>query len=139
MPARKRLMTFFDEGSTEEHGQDILPKDRIKFKDSIAYPARLTAAQKKTGETDALIVMSGKLKASLANLGDIIVAEPNALIGFAGPRVIKETVREVLPEGFQRSEFLYKHGAIDLIVDRKDMRDTLHRLLSKLMHTQMAS
>jgi acetyl-CoA carboxylase carboxyl transferase subunit beta len=230
MPARKRLLSFLDEGNTEEHGQDILPKDRIKFKDSIAYPARLSAAQKKSGETDALIVISGSLKnmpvvacafdfnfiggsmgyavgarfveavnqarkrkcplicfvasggarmqeglysllqmsktaaalaclsedklpfipvltdptfggvsASLANLGDIIIAEPNALIGFAGPRVIKETVREVLPEGFQRSEFLYKHGAIDMIVPRKDMRDTLHRLLSKLLNTQQVS
>jgi acetyl-CoA carboxylase carboxyl transferase subunit beta len=74
----------------------------------------------------------GGVSASLAMLGDIIIAEPNALIGFAGPRVIEQTVREKLPEGFQRSEFLLKHGAIDLIVHRTDMRDTLSRLLGKL-------
>lgn len=74
----------------------------------------------------------GGVSASLAMLGDIIVAEPNALIGFAGPRVIEQTVREKLPEGFQRSEFLLKHGAIDMIIHRSDMREGLARLLSKL-------
>jgi len=67
-------------------------------------------------------------------LGDINIAEPNALIGFAGQRVIEQTVRETLPEGFQRSEFLLEHGALDMIVDRKDMRDRLYELLSILMH-----
>jgi len=66
---------------------------------------------------------TGGVSASLAMLGDINVAEPKALIGFAGPRVIEQTVREKLPEGFQRSEFLLEHGAIDLIVDRRDLRD----------------
>jgi acetyl-CoA carboxylase carboxyl transferase subunit beta len=66
-------------------------------------------------------------------LGDINIAEPNALIGFAGPRVIEQTVRETLPEGFQRSEFLLEHGALDMIVDRRELRDEVARLLAKLM------
>jgi len=74
----------------------------------------------------------GGVSASLAMLGDINVAEPNALIGFAGPRVIEQTVREKLPDGFQRSEFLLDHGAIDIIVDRRDMRDRLASILSIL-------
>ncbi|AUJ69415.1 MULTISPECIES: acetyl-CoA carboxylase, carboxyltransferase subunit beta [Pseudoalteromonas] len=75
----------------------------------------------------------GGVSASLAMLGDINVAEPKALIGFAGPRVIEQTVRETLPDGFQRSEFLLEHGAIDMIVDRREMRDTLARILAKFM------
>jgi acetyl-CoA carboxylase carboxyl transferase subunit beta len=74
----------------------------------------------------------GGVSASLAMLGDINVAEPNALIGFAGPRVIEQTVRETLPEGFQRSEFLLEHGAIDMIIDRREMRDRLASILSTL-------
>jgi acetyl-CoA carboxylase carboxyl transferase subunit beta len=75
----------------------------------------------------------GGVSASFAMLGDIIVAEPQALIGFAGPRVIEQTVRETLPDGFQRAEFLLEHGAIDLIIDRRQMRDRLSVLLSGLM------
>lgn len=74
----------------------------------------------------------GGVSASLAMLGDVIIAEPRARIGFAGPRVIEQTVREKLPEGFQSAEFLLEHGAIDLICDRREMRDTLARLLAKL-------
>lgn len=74
----------------------------------------------------------GGVSASLAMLGDINVAEPNALIGFAGPRVIEQTVREKLPEGFQRSEFLQEHGAVDMIIDRRQMRDQLADLLALL-------
>ena len=74
----------------------------------------------------------GGVSASLAMLGDVNAAEPNALIGFAGPRVIEQTVRETLPEGFQRSEFLLSHGAIDMIIDRRDMRDKLASLLAML-------
>ena len=70
--------------------------------------------------------------ASFASLGDVVIAEPKALIGFAGPRVIEQTVREKLPEGFQRSEFLLTHGAIDMIVDRRDMKKKLVNLISKL-------
>jgi len=76
----------------------------------------------------------GGVSASLAMLGDINIAEPNALIGFAGPRVIEQTVRETLPEGFQRSEFLLQHGAIDMIVDRRDMRTKIASLLAMLTH-----
>ena len=76
----------------------------------------------------------GGVSASLAMLGDVIVAEPNALIGFAGPRVIEQTVRQILPEGFQRSEFLLEHGAIDMIIDRRQMRETLARLVGKMTH-----
>jgi len=75
----------------------------------------------------------GGVSASLAMLGDINIGEPRALIGFAGPRVIEQTVREKLPEGFQRSEFLLEHGAIDMIVDRRQMRDTIARLVAKFM------
>jgi acetyl-CoA carboxylase carboxyl transferase subunit beta len=75
----------------------------------------------------------GGVSASLAMLGDVNVAEPNALIGFAGPRVIEQTVRETLPEGFQRSEFLLDHGALDMIVDRRDMRDQLGNVISILL------
>jgi acetyl-CoA carboxylase carboxyl transferase subunit beta len=76
----------------------------------------------------------GGVSASLAMLGDLNVAEPNALIGFAGPRVIEQTVREKLPEGFQRSEFLLDHGAVDMIVHRGEMRDRLGAVLRKLTH-----
>jgi acetyl-CoA carboxylase carboxyl transferase subunit beta len=76
---------------------------------------------------------TGGVSASLAMLGDINIGEPNALIGFAGPRVIEQTVGETLPEGFQRSEFLLEHGALDMIVDRREMRDEVARLLAKLM------
>lgn len=75
----------------------------------------------------------GGVSASFAMLGDVIVAEPGALIGFAGPRVIEQTVRETLPDGFQRAEFLLEHGAVDLIVDRREMRDKLAVLISSLM------
>ncbi|MBT2971652.1 MAG: acetyl-CoA carboxylase, carboxyltransferase subunit beta [Candidatus Thiodiazotropha sp. (ex Ctena orbiculata)] len=80
----------------------------------------------------------GGVSASLAMLGDINVAEPNALIGFAGPRVIEQTVREKLPEGFQRSEFLLDHGAIDMIIDRRDMRDRIADLLTIMMNRPKA-
>ncbi|WP_455374704.1 acetyl-CoA carboxylase, carboxyltransferase subunit beta [Kaarinaea lacus] len=76
----------------------------------------------------------GGVSASLAMLGDINIAEPEALIGFAGPRVIEQTVRQTLPEGFQRSEFLLEHGAIDMIVDRREMRDHIANILTMLTH-----
>lgn len=222
--ARKRIEGFLDQGERLELGIEFEAQDILKFKDSKRYKDRIAAAQKNTGEKDALVVMKGELKgmpvvvaafefaflggsmasvvgarfvagveyclkhnlpfvcfsasggarmqealfslmqmaktsaalakmsekglpyisvltdptmggvsASLAMLGDLNVAEPKALIGFAGPRVIEQTVREKLPEGFQRSEFLLEKGAIDLIVDRRDMRDTLARNISKLM------
>lgn len=223
--ARVRIEYFLDEENREEIGSDIKSVDILKFRDSKRYKDRLSQAQKKTGENDALIAMSGKLKglsvvvcafefdfmggsmgsvvgekfiravdvaieqnaplvcfstsggarmqeglfslmqmaktaaalallrknnlpyisvltdptmggvsASLASLGDINIAEPNALIGFAGPRVIEQTVREILPEGFQRSEFLLEQGDIDMIVDRRELRDRLSNILSMLTH-----
>jgi acetyl-CoA carboxylase carboxyl transferase subunit beta len=75
----------------------------------------------------------GGVSASFAMIGDVVIAEPKALIGFAGPRVIEQTVRQKLPEGFQRAEFLLEKGAIDMIVDRRQMRDKLHRLLTLLL------
>jgi len=228
--ARRRLALFLDESPQTELGTGITPVDRLKFRDTKKYKDRLSAAQKSTGETDALVVLRGKVKelplvaaafefnfmggsmgsvvgdrfveavdvclqnklplvcfsasggarmqealfslmqmartsaalqkmrdaglpfisvltdpvyggvsASLAMLGDINVAEPGALIGFAGPRVIEQTVRQKLPDGFQRSEFLLEHGAIDMIVARHDMRDTLHRLLACLTHAPVTS
>ncbi|MGR9099933.1 MAG: acetyl-CoA carboxylase, carboxyltransferase subunit beta [Gammaproteobacteria bacterium] len=81
----------------------------------------------------------GGVSASLAMLGDLNIAEPNALIGFAGPRVIEQTVREKLPKGFQRSEFLQKHGAVDMIIDRREMRDKMASILSMLMAGRLES
>jgi acetyl-CoA carboxylase carboxyl transferase subunit beta len=74
----------------------------------------------------------GGVSASFAMIGDVVIAEPKALIGFAGPRVIEQTVRQKLPEGFQRAEFLLEKGAIDMIVDRRQLRDRLHSVLSLL-------
>lgn len=224
IPARKRIDAFLDPDNRVELGEEFEAKDVLKFKDSKRYKDRISAAQKATGEKDALVVMKGELNgmpivaaafefsflggsmasvvgarfvagveyclkhnlpfvcfsasggarmqealfslmqmaktsaalakmsekglpyvsvltdptmggvsASLAMLGDINVAEPKALIGFAGPRVIEQTVREKLPEGFQRSEFLLEKGAIDIIVDRREMKDTLSRLIAKFM------
>ncbi|MDD2932265.1 MAG: acetyl-CoA carboxylase, carboxyltransferase subunit beta [Methylotenera sp.] len=81
----------------------------------------------------------GGVSASFAMLGDVIVAEPQALIGFAGPRVIEQTVRETLPDGFQRAEFLLEHGAIDLIIDRREMRSRLAGILANLMRLPVAA
>ena len=81
----------------------------------------------------------GGVSASFAMLGDIIVAEPQALIGFAGPRVIEQTVRETLPDGFQRAEFLVAHGAVDIIIDRREMKNKLSTMLAQLMHLPVAA
>jgi acetyl-CoA carboxylase carboxyl transferase subunit beta len=80
----------------------------------------------------------GGVSASFAFIGDVVIAEPGALIGFAGPRVIEQTVRQTLPEGFQRSEFLLEHGAIDMIVDRRRMRDKIASLCTLLMHSSVS-
>jgi acetyl-CoA carboxylase carboxyl transferase subunit beta len=81
----------------------------------------------------------GGVSASFAMIGDVVLAEPGALVGFAGPRVIEQTVRETLPEGFQRSEFLLQHGAVDMIVDRRAMRDKLASLFTLLMKLPAAA
>jgi acetyl-CoA carboxylase carboxyl transferase subunit beta len=223
--ARDRLDALLDAGGRYEIGQETLPVDTLKFKDSKKYSDRLKAAMEATGETDALIVLGGAImtlpvvvaclefefmagtmgsvvgerfvrgvqvaleqklpficisasggarmqegllslmqmakttamltklsekklpfisvltdpttggvSASFAFMGDVVIAEPKALIGFAGPRVIENTVREKLPEGFQRSEFLLQKGAIDMIVDRRKMREEIARLLALLQN-----
>lgn len=105
---------------------------------SLMQMAKTSAALAKMSEKGLAYVSvltdptMGGVSASLAMLGDINIAEPRALIGFAGPRVIEQTVREKLPEGFQRSEFLLEKGALDMIVDRREMKDTIYRLLAKL-------
>ena len=221
--ARARLEQFLDPGEHREIAARLESVDVLRFKDSKRYKERISAAQKKTGENDALIAMSGQLKgadivtcafefgfmggsmgsvvgekfaragqeslrtgaplvcfsasggarmqegllslmqmaktsavlarlsdkgipfisvlthpttggvsASLGMLGDINIAEQSAQIGFAGPRVIEQTVREKLPEGFQRSEFLLQKGAIDMIMDRRNLRDEIAAMLSLL-------
>ena len=221
--ARERLNAFLDGEGRYEIGQEILPVDPLKFKDSKKYTDRLRDALEQTGETDAMVVIGGAVmtipvvvacfefnfmggsmgsvvgerfvrgvetaieqktpficftatggarmqegllslmqmaktnaalthlakaklpyisvltdptmggvSASFAFIGDIVIAEPKALIGFAGPRVIENTVREKLPEGFQRAEFLLEKGAVDMIVDRRQLRETIARSLAKL-------
>ena len=223
--ARQRLEAFLDPDSTQELFGNLEPEDPLRFRDSKRYRDRISQAQKKTGEKDALVAATGALlgrpvvvcafefafmggsmgsvvgerfsraarhaadngmplisfaasggarmqealfsllqmaktsaalaqlgrkrvpyvsvltdpttggvSASLAMLGDVNIAEPDALIGFAGPRVIEQTVRQTLPEGFQRSEFLLDHGALDMIVDRREMRDQIADLLAKFEH-----
>jgi acetyl-CoA carboxylase carboxyl transferase subunit beta len=105
---------------------------------SLLQMSKTAAALRRLGDAGMPYVSvmtdptTGGVSASLAMLGDVNIAEPKALIGFAGPRVIQQTVGETLPEGFQRSEFLLKHGALDLIVDRREMRERIARLLSML-------
>jgi acetyl-CoA carboxylase carboxyl transferase subunit beta len=231
--ARVRLTQFLDPGNQREIAANLEPIDPLKFRDTKKYKDRIIAAQKKTGEKDALIAMAGQLNgqdivacafnfgfmggsmgsvvgekfaragqeclrlniplvcfsasggarmqegvlslmqmaktsavlaimaeksipyisvltnpttggvsASLGMLGDVNIAEPRALIGFAGARVIEQTVREKLPEGFQRSEFLLEKGAIDLIIDRRQLRDKISAILDLLtggMHPRPVS
>ena len=105
---------------------------------SLMQMAKTTAALNKLHEAGLPYVSvltdptMGGVSASIAMLGDVIIAEPNALVGFAGPRVIEQTVRETLPEGFQRAEFLLEHGAIDMIVARDQMSATIINLLETL-------
>ena len=221
--ARARLDAFLDPEGRYEIGQEVLPVDPLKFKDSRRYPERLKEALDNTGETDALVVIGGAVhsislvaacfefdfmagsmgsvvgerfvrgvhaaieqkvpfvcftatggarmqegllslmqmaktnaaltrlakkglpyvsvltdpttggvSASFAFIGDVVIAEPKALIGFAGPRVIENTVRVTLPPGFQRAEFLLQKGAVDLICDRRELRKTVARILAML-------
>lgn len=107
---------------------------------SLMQMARTSAALERMREEGVPYVsvltdpVYGGVSASLAMLGDINVAEPNALIGFAGPRVIEQTVRQKLPDGFQRSEFLLEHGTVDCIIHRHELRDSLFRLIAKFVH-----
>jgi len=225
--ARRRLEIFLDEGDYFEIADEVVPVDRLNFKDVKKYSDRLIAAQEETGEKDALIAIKGVLKgkpvvvcvfefafhggsmgyvvgekfsraaqvaldehiplicfsatggarmqealislmqmaktsaiieklkesgvpyisimtdpvyggvsASLALLGDLNVAEPGARAGFAGPNIIEQTIRQKLPKGFQRSEFLLDHGAIDMIIHRAEMRDRIASLLSMMMYSK---
>jgi acetyl-CoA carboxylase carboxyl transferase subunit beta len=107
---------------------------------SLMQMAKTSAALTKLSEAKLPFISvltdptMGGVSASFAMLGDVIVAEPHALIGFAGPRVIEQTVRETLPEGFQRAEFLLEHGAVDIIIDRREMRDRLANLITAMLH-----
>ena len=102
---------------------------------SLLQMAKTSAALKRLSEARLPFISvmtdptTGGVSASLAMLGDVNIGEPKALIGFAGPRVIQQTVRETLPEGFQRSEFLLEHGALDMIVDRRELRDRIGAML----------
>jgi acetyl-CoA carboxylase carboxyl transferase subunit beta len=106
---------------------------------SLAQMAKTTAALTDLAERRLPFISvltdptMGGVSASFAMIGDVVIAEPKALIGFAGPRVIEQTVRQKLPEGFQRAEFLLEKGAIDMIVDRRQLRDKLHALLSLML------
>ena len=222
--ARARVDALLDPEGRYEIGQEVLPVDALKFKDSRKYPDRIQEAMDATGETDALVVVGGAIRAlpvvvaafefefmggsmgsvvgerftrgvqtavdqkvpfvsvaasggarmqegllsllqmakttalltrladarlpyvsvltdptmggvsaSFCFLGDVVIAEPRALIGFAGPRVIEQTVREKLPEGFQRAEFLLEKGAIDMIVHRRQLRDEIAQLLALML------
>lgn len=112
---------------------------------SLMQMSKTSAALARMGERGVPFISvltdptMGGVSASFAMLGDIIIAEPKALIGFAGPRVIEQTVRETLPEGFQRSEFLLEHGAIDVIIDRRKIRDSIGNILSILMDSRGTS
>jgi acetyl-CoA carboxylase carboxyl transferase subunit beta len=112
---------------------------------SLLQMAKTSAALKRLSEARLPFISvmtdptTGGVSASLAMLGDINIGEPKALIGFAGPRVIQQTVRETLPEGFQRSEFLLEHGALDMIVDRREMRDRIGGMLRLLMGKEPAA
>ena len=102
---------------------------------SLMQMAKTSAALAKHNKAGLLYISiltdptTGGVTASFASLGDVILAEPNALIGFAGPRVIEQTINQKLPEGFQRSEFLLEHGFVDKIVERKDMKETLYKII----------
>src|SRR5438128_623649 len=116
--ARERLERFLDPGTTSEIGATISPEDPLKFRDSKRYRDRLAQAQKATGESDALVVLAGTLH---------------------GLPVMRQAVRETLPEGFQRSEFLLEHGALDMIVDRREMGDRIVALLRLLLKLPAAA
>lgn len=112
---------------------------------SLMQMAKISAALSRLHEAQLpyLSVLTdpttGGVTASFAMLGDVIIAEPKALIGFAGPRVIEQTIRQKLPKGFQRSEFLLEHGMVDMVVDRRKMRETIIRLLDFMMNSEVAA
>src|SRR5205085_1394756 len=136
--ATDRLRALFDDGAWTEHFRGLTSNDPLQFHDTKPYKHRLKDTISKTGMSDAARLpfislltdrTRGGVTAGFAMLGDLNIAEPQALIGFAGPRVIEQTIRQKLPEGFQRSEFLLEHGMLDLIVDRREMKATIARAL----------
>ena len=126
---RKPLVCFSASGGARMQEGLLSLLQMAKTSAALAAPAaaRLPFISVQTDPT------TGGVSASLAMLGDVNIAEPKALIGFAGPRVIQQTVRETLPEGFQRSEFLLDHGAIDMILDRRDLRERIASMLRILL------
>ena len=128
--AARRAMIIFSSSGGARMQESIL---------SLMQMAKTSAALAKLREAGLPYISvltdptMGGVSASFAMLGDVIIAEPRALIGFAGPRVIAETIRQKLPEGFQRAEYLLEHGMVDMIVERKLMKETLSRLLSMLV------
>src|SRR5438046_3062625 len=113
-----------------ERAGRVCPKCHYPFRLSAREPIALLAERRLPYISVLTDPTTGGVTASFAMLGDVIIAEPRALIGFAGPRVIAETIRQPLPEGFQRSEFLLEHGQIDFIVDRYLLKETLRRILA---------
>lgn len=117
----------------QEGTLSLMQMGKISAALSMLHEARLPFISVLTDPT------TGGVTASFAMLGDVIIAEPKALIGFAGPRVIEQTIRQKLPKGFQRSEFLLEHGMIDMVVDRRDLRDTIIRMLRFMMNGAASS
>lgn len=117
----------------QEGTLSLMQMGKISAALSMLHQARLPFISVLTDPT------TGGVTASFAMLGDVILAEPKALIGFAGPRVIEQTIRQKLPKGFQRSEFLLEHGMVDMVVDRREIRDTIIRLLDFMMNKKIAA
>jgi len=117
----------------QEGALSLMQMGKISAALAMLHEARLPFISILTDPT------TGGVTASFAMLGDVIIAEPRALVGFAGPRVIEQTIRQKLPKGFQRSEFLLEHGMVDMVVDRREMRDTILRLLDFMMNRSAAA
>ncbi len=117
----------------QEGALSLMQMGKISAALAMLHEARLPFISILTDPT------TGGVTASFAMLGDVIIAEPRALVGFAGPRVIEQTIRQKLPKGFQRSEFLLEHGMVDMVVDRREMRDTILRLLDFMMNRSAAT
>src|SRR6266436_3383541 len=129
--AKERIEILLDPGSFVEMDANLHSVDALRFQGMAAYKDRLKKYQEATGLIDAVLTnpTTAGVMASYASLGDIIIAEPKSMIGFAGPRVIKETTHQDLPKGFQTAEFLEEHGLIDQIVHRKRLRPQIAEFL----------
>src|SRR3989304_5364066 len=142
IPARERIRAVIDEGSFAEFAEEMESVDVLNFTDTKKYVDRLKEAKKKTGRKEAVITGKGKIRgvggalAGAAGVrGDVITPGRGALVGFAGPRVIEQTIQQKLPEGFQRAEFLLEHGMLDMIVERSRLKATLSQILRHLSDT----